>query len=640
MSAFLNQQLTNVGWDALSIALGGGRLTFYKMQAGQGTIANDAAIPPMTSLVTPVCDLAITSYLYEGDGQITLFANINSKDLDAGFTFRELGVFATIENPIAGKGGTPSGPNISAIAVTPGVTANPVVPPPAEGTALMYSYCNSYAASDYIPGSGETTAVTNTVQVTIKIDQAEDVQINILAGETFSVVNIGPPSVGAGVWSYTDANVAYLKRLVAGPMTDIHEDANTITIGQKQLTSDLDLYVANGNPDISPNFSSIQKALNYLAQYIIPTTVRARIHVSAGTYTSTTPILVDHPNSRSITIQGPQNTTRTGTSLSISGSAFAWNMAVNGISDTSQFVVNDWAIINHIGGTSTPSHGLACGMFKVLSKTASSVTVRVPNPEASFSMAGTNSIKITPISVLLTNSVVNTQVMRIGSYGIGLFQYVGIIPSAVPTLTMTVFSVGGTSNLKFIGVAGWQLGFNAQGNNQVNAFFVGADCGCDSCASTYNQSGFTVSGNGNLSLVGCAATYSTLRNIWVEGTGSVDFYREPTYVAGGWVLGSGAGEGIVLNNGGTGAIIAGIPPGYVFCHKNDGPGLLCLGGGMLAFSNTTCTLWLQGNQQSVATHYDVVVQNYGLVNGSVCIIGTRIFNSPVGTINSTGGLIN
>jgi hypothetical protein len=45
-----------------------------------------------------------------------------------------------------------------------------------------------------------------------------------------------------------------MKRLVAGAQTLITENTNTITIGQKQLTSDLDLYAANGNPDISPNF--------------------------------------------------------------------------------------------------------------------------------------------------------------------------------------------------------------------------------------------------------------------------------------------------------------------------------------------------------------------------------------------------
>lgn len=636
MSAFLNQRLTNAGWDALSVALGGGRLTFYKMQAGSGTIANDAAIMGMTSLVTPIIDIPITSYIIEGDGQITLFGNINSSELDAGFTFKELGVFATIEPP-TGRGGTPSGPNIQAVAQAPSapsVTSNPVVPPPAEGTALMYSYCNSYAASDYIPGQGESTDVTNTVQVTIKIDEAENVVINILAGEQFAVVNIGPPSVGAGPWSYTQANVAYLKRLVAGPMTDIHEDTNTITIGQKQLLTDLDLYVANGNPDISPHFSTIQKALNYLGQYVIPTNIRARIHVSPGTYTSTAAIVIDHPNSQSITIQGPQNTTRTGTSLSITGSASNWNMAVNGISDTSQFVVNDWAIINSVSGVTTASHPLVCGCFKVLSKTASSVTVRVPNPGASFSIVGATSIKITPISVILTCSTLNTTVVNVGSYGVRLFQYMVIVPTVLPTLSMNPVSISGESSLKFVGVAMWYVAPSpTTGNPICHAIAVGATVVADACASTYNQNGFTSGAAGNLVCRGCASSYHAVRGIWVE-SGNLVFVYEPSFIGG------CQGEGIILSSNGTMAVIASVPPGYVFCHKNQGPGLYCVAGGSLSFSNTTCTLWLQDNYLSQATHFDVVVVNYGLVNGSVCIVGSRIFNSPVGVINSTGGLIN
>jgi hypothetical protein len=337
MSAFLNQRLTNAGWDALSIALGGGRLTFFKMQAGSGTITNDAAIMGMTALVAPVCDIPITSYVIEGDGQITLFGNINSAQLDVGFTFRELGVFAAIEQPVAGKGGKPSGPNIQAITQAPSTQANPVVPPPVDGTALMYSYCNSYANSDYIPGKGESTSVTNTIQVTIKIDEAQNVAITITQGQQFAVINIGAPSVGAGPWSYTQANVAYLKRLKPGAAMLISEDANTITIGAKQLTSDLDLYVANGNPDVSPDFSTIQNAINYLGQYLIPTTIRARIWVQPGTYVmSSTPgsvhFSLNHPNSQNITIQGPINNSVAGTTISITGSTKNWSVTLGGMS--------------------------------------------------------------------------------------------------------------------------------------------------------------------------------------------------------------------------------------------------------------------------------------------------------------------
>ena len=73
-----------------------------------------------------------------------------------------------------------------------------------------------------------------------------------------------------------------------------------------------------------------------------------------------------------------------GTSINIAGSAGAWNLTVNGISNTAQFVVNDWAIINGLSGVADAGHGLGCGFFKVLSKTASSVTVRVPNPAQAF----------------------------------------------------------------------------------------------------------------------------------------------------------------------------------------------------------------------------------------------------------------
>lgn len=304
MSDFLNQQLTNVGWDALSTALGGGRLTFFKMQAGDGTIADDTAIPGMVGLVHPVCDIALVKYEIDGKGTITLFGNIASSTIDVGFTFRELGVFATIEQPIPGSGGVPVS-GVTAVESAPiQQVGNPVVPTPSVGTPLMYSYCNSYDKSDYIPGKGETTDVVNSVQVTVVIDKAANIVINIVAGQQLSVTNIGAPTIGAGPWSYTQANVAYLKRLVAGPAIAVSEDANTITIGQKILANDLDLYVAIGNPDISPNFSTLAKALNYLGGFSIPSTIKARINMSAGVYTQPTQTTVNHPDGSQISILG------------------------------------------------------------------------------------------------------------------------------------------------------------------------------------------------------------------------------------------------------------------------------------------------------------------------------------------------
>src|SRR6266576_1406248 len=201
MPNFLNQQLTNVGWDALATALAGGKLTFFKMQAGDGTIANDSAIPTMTQLVHPVCDIGIIKYQIDGQGQIEIFGNIASAQLDAGFTFRELGIFAAIEQHIVGLGGGPPISFTSTPALS-GVGGNVVIPDPSTGTPVMYSYCNSYANSDFIPGKGQTTDVVNTVQVYVKIDKAANITIQITAGQQMSVANIGAPTVCAGPWSY------------------------------------------------------------------------------------------------------------------------------------------------------------------------------------------------------------------------------------------------------------------------------------------------------------------------------------------------------------------------------------------------------------------------------------------------------
>jgi hypothetical protein len=632
MSSFLNQQLTDVGWDALSVALGGGTLTFYKMQAGSGTIANDAAIPPMTALVAPVYDIGITSYVIEGDGQITLFGNISSEQVTTGFNFKELGVFAVIEDPVAGQGGTPAGANITAIQGTPSTQANPVVPPPSYGTPLMYSYANSYATSDYIPGAAESTDVVNTIQVTVKIDKATNVQINITAGQQFAVANIGAPSVGAGPWSYTQANVGYFKRLVAGAAMLVTEDTNTITIGQKQLTSDLDLYVANGNPDISPDFSTIQNALDYLGQFVIPTAIQARIHVSAGTYVSPNVIHVAHPNSQSITIQGPQLTMRTGTSVSIVGSANNWNLTVNGIPDTTEFAVNDWAIISNLQGVAV-SHPLGCGFFKVLSKTASTVTVRAPNPKTSFSLAGTTVVNITPINVILTSSTLNQSVFSVGAQGLGLFQHIGVTSTVTPTLSMAAVFFGGTSTIKYIGVAGFNPPVNAQSDNIVHGIFSGASVSAYRCASTNNQNGISGAGNCNYTLEECASTYNKNHGIWIEA-GNCTFVKTINFIGG------NGGHGLVASTGGTMVVFASVPLAYVICHNNDLWGLYIANNGCLTFSTASCTLWLQNNGLTQAQKYDVNVVNYGLCAGSAGITGTRIFNSPVGTINSSGGLIN
>jgi hypothetical protein len=638
MSGFLNHQLTDVGWDALSTALGGGRLTFFKMQAGSGTIANDSAIPPMTALVQPVYDIAITSYIIEGDGQITLIGNINSELLDNGFTFKELGVFATIEPPVLGFGGTPGGTGIQVIEATPGTQANPIIPNPPAGTPLMYSYTNAYALSDYIPGKNESTNVVNTVQVTIKIDDVVPTIVITPGVSSFAVVNIGPPSVGPGVWSFTNANVANLKRLVAGAGMVLTEDANTITVATKQLTADLDLFVANGNPDISPNFSTIQNAMSYLGQFMIPTTIKARIHVSRGVYTM--PITgqstgwqhhtdINHPNAQSITIQGPQYASRTGTGVtSITGSAFNWTVTVGGVSNTADFQVNDYCIVDNINKATGNNHGTICGFFKVTAKTGSTVSYLVPYYNTSFSVAGINTIQLTPIGAILTPAT-NVQGIHVGITGIGLLQYIGVVALGAPTKRMAGINIEGNSVLKYCGAYNFDSVLNANNDNIVGGIqcMLGASTYVISCGASKCQNGFLAAATGGLIITRCAASNNSLNGYWLDGAGSSHFWEGISYAAGNdW-------NGIMVSAGHVCLLHKTVPNGSLYSHINTSNGLLVSGRGFCQLAPGNF-LRIDGNGS-----VDIRVQALGAFIGQADVTGSRTFSQTVGSISSDGSLI-
>jgi hypothetical protein len=627
MAAFLNQQLTDAGWDALSAAAGGGRLTFYKMQAGSGAIVNDAAIPPMTQLVAPVTDIGITKYEIDGKGQITLYGNIASVNLPAGFTFTELGVFAAIEQPVAGLGGSPMPPSI---VTTPPTTVTPDIPDPSAGTPVMYSYCNSYELSDYIPGSGETTDVVNTIQVTVRIDKAVTPVVNITAGQQLSITNIGPPEVGAGPWSYTQANVAYLKRLVQGPGILLLEDADTITVEQKQLTADLDLYVANGNPDISPNFSTLQNAIDYLGQFLIPTTIKARINMSGQTFNTAQRIILNHPNAQNITIQGPQNPALTGTSItSITGSAYNWSVTFGGFTDTSSVAVGNYAIVDRINATAANNEGLVTGFFLVTAVTAATITVKVPYSKASLPVSGVNSVRLTAISALIVTTVKNVGGFYASVYGISLFQYVGFVAGVIPDASLQAFACSGAASLKYVGAYGY---IATNPTTPVNCIGIAAFAGvnCTSCACTYNGIGYT---GGIAFMDGNISSHNQSRNFWMDGASNSGFYE-------GTSRGSASGEINLLVTGGNNFGMGYNPKGQtVLKLQQSGSHGIEVYSRSSAWSNNYMPYANIDIRGTPAGYYDLCVLSMGLAIISYIITGPKLFNIPVGQLSNDGSLI-
>lgn len=194
MSAFAKSILTDAGWDTLASALAGGKLVFVRMEAGDGTVADDAEMEGMTALKNKVMDIPITSYSDDGKGQLTLIGTLSSKNVTTAFYFRELGVIATV-------GGGPE---------------------------TLYCVANSYDLADYIPDSSNPAVVIQNVEIIVKIDKDVDVTVVLGLGANVTAENIGPATVGAGWFRDKQNNILFFKRFITTSSLRITESADTV----------------------------------------------------------------------------------------------------------------------------------------------------------------------------------------------------------------------------------------------------------------------------------------------------------------------------------------------------------------------------------------------------------------------------
>jgi hypothetical protein len=642
MSNFKNQQLTDVGWDALSVALGGGRITFFKMQAGDGNIVADGAIPPMVGLVNPKTDIGIHKYEIDDHGQITLYGNIASSTLPTGFTFRELGIFVSVEPPEAGVGGTPMPPSI---VVTPPTDTAPDIPDPTTGTAIMYSYCNSYTYSDYIPGSGETTDVVNTIQVTVKIDKAANIEVIITEGQQLSLENIGPPSVGAGPWSHTQANVAYIKRLVAGPMTEISEDANTIKIGQKQLSFSAILYVALGNPNVAPHFSSIWNAMYWLSQYILGPGVTIWIRVYPGVYWQNWCVYMDHVNGQQIVIEGvgsdgqPDGDSYFSGVSAISGGPWGWYVTLSGCTNMRNIRPGSWLNVWHGGGSRYLSSALLGGFFPVHAVAGNTVTVIIPWAEGSWpSLEGFGGGYFSVVNVLLGITVAGQYGAVIGNHGIGQFRNIGIYNGAPRRDNWCVngFGIFGPSNIYRCGVYGF---FNNRGENGGFAI-VSYGTALYYCSSTLNSTGMIVCGDGTAACCYCSFCHNGIMGIWTQG-GTTYSHRGYVFVAGNGYAYHGAALLVAVRSIfiSQGAIEGAYYTGNWWSVYNATYGMYMTHQSEYIQSSVNDSLTMVYNGRIGTTdQLDLAIQGLSVCN-SASIYGSRRFNIPVNRLSWDGCII-
>jgi hypothetical protein len=225
MANFPNQQLTNVGWDALSEALAGKRLVFVRMAVGDGEISSDDDILEMTDLAHHVRDITITGYRAEGEGRITITGVLRSAEVDEGFYLREVGLFCRLDN---------------------------------TGPEILYSLNNSGGQADYIPDKNEGTVVIQAIEVQVLIGRAANVEVLVIIGEAgLEGENIG--EAGSAVFAGREGNRFRFKRLIGEPPGAVIETADSITIKAADEPTIWNVRLRSFNAIGNPNFEVDQR---------------------------------------------------------------------------------------------------------------------------------------------------------------------------------------------------------------------------------------------------------------------------------------------------------------------------------------------------------------------------------------------
>lgn len=155
MAQFPLLKLTRTGQEMTGMSQGGGKLTFVRVELGDGELKEGDSIETLTALKHGIMQLPLQGYQSEGNGKARLRFIVDNSALAAGFINREIGVFAKIEN----------------------------------GAEQLYAYTNAGNYTDWIP-SKETPIDGDIVDLHIVIGNAPNVVIETMNGAYAAKIDI------------------------------------------------------------------------------------------------------------------------------------------------------------------------------------------------------------------------------------------------------------------------------------------------------------------------------------------------------------------------------------------------------------------------------------------------------------------
>jgi hypothetical protein len=494
------QEFTNAGRDMLGRANAGETLAITGVVIGSGRANAPADLWPRTELFNHEMNVVIIQQVDQGDGILLVDAAFNSSQAPNAFELCELGVMAHI-----------------------GTEAD-----------RLYSVANVLATgADNVDPAVESI---HAFKIKVVIDRAPNVTVVIGTSGDILVENIGAETVGPGWFKEKIGNTLRFKRPVAGYGIELTEnplDPFTVTIAQKVLTTDLDLYVPLTHPSGTPvtRFSSIQDALDYLRPINIPPERTARINVDTFIQPITSPIRIEHPQSDRIEVLGTQGPETAITFVAFpGGSAGAYTLNINVI-DSTPFAVGDYVIIfGHSGNVA-----LLNGFYRITLVGSGFVQILFPYYRPGLAEIGAVTAFMRKMSSLIRVDVDAVNAVEIYGNGLKLFRHFGLVGRGANS--GDGLAVHRNANLEWIGSTGFKT---AQGRGLL---FTGGSSSIDSCYVTDNQTGIYISGVGTV-LAG--------NNCFINHNTAFNWRNESAYVILSACRGHAchAGSGLACNNQG------------------------------------------------------------------------------------------
>ena len=146
MAAFIRNDVTDLGENALALAITGEKLRFTRIVMGEGYIPDYMSIRDLTDMISPVVVLPISGVVKNTNDTVVFTGIFHPDQTEVQFYYREVGLYAE---------------------------------DPATGEEILFAYGNCGDEAELIYPAGASAVVEKTINLSVQLKGAENVSAYI-----------------------------------------------------------------------------------------------------------------------------------------------------------------------------------------------------------------------------------------------------------------------------------------------------------------------------------------------------------------------------------------------------------------------------------------------------------------------------